>query len=71
MSLNESAIKKETQESSTIYQRDRKILQDDIQRIYNRIEYDRSLNEEGKLVLKLKLQEKEAEYKEFFGEEKS
>lgn len=71
MSLNESAIKKETQESSAIYQRDRKILQDDIQRIYNRIEYDRSLDADGKCALKIKLQEKEAEYTEFFGEDKS
>lgn len=48
--------------------RDRLILKDQIQKTYNRIWYDRTLDPDHLRGLEISLEELEKEYQEFFGE---
>jgi hypothetical protein len=50
-----------------IREQDRLIYGDAIQQTFNRIQYDRSIDEAGRQALREKLVEQENEYEEFFG----
>jgi hypothetical protein len=54
----------------TFSERDRIILQDQIQTTFNRIQYDRSIVPDQRRGLEISLEELEKEYVHFFGEDR-
>ena len=51
------------------HNRDKLILKDEIQKAYNRLQYDRSVSKSDRPALEAKLKSMESEFEEFFGEE--